>query len=122
MLRKSIFILMAAAMMLSAVSAFALKPLPDVVATVNGEKISKQELTNALIDWNAPMALDQLIMYRLVGQAAKKAGVVVTAKDIQAKFDEMKQNLPPGQTFEDMLKRNGMTPGHAYSFMKMQIQ
>ena len=122
MLRKSIFIVIAAAMILSAVAAFAATRLPDVVATVNGEKISKEELTNALIDWNAPMALDQLIMYRLVGQEAKKAGVVVTAKDIAAKFDEMKANLPPGQSFDEMLKRNGMTPGHAFSFMKMQIQ
>ena len=122
MLRKSIFIVIAAAMILSAVAAFAATRLPDVVATVNGEKISKEELTNALIDWNAPMALDQLIMYRLVGQEAKKAGVVVTAKDIAAKFDEMKKGLPPGQSFDEMLKRNGMTPGHAFSFMKMQLQ
>jgi foldase protein PrsA len=122
MLRKSIFIVIAAAMILSAVAAFAATTLPDVVATVNGDKISKEELTNALIDWNAPMALDQLIMYRLVGQEAKKAGVVVTPKEIQAKFDEMKKNLPPGQSFDEMLKRNGMTPGHAFSFMKMQLQ
>jgi len=122
MLRKSIFIVIAAAMILSAVAAFAATKLPDVVATVNGDKISKEELTNALIDWNAPMALDQLIMYRLVGQEAKKAGVVVTAADINAKFDEMKKGLPPGQSFDEMLKRNGMTPGHAFSVMKMQLQ
>ena len=122
MLRKSIFIFIAAAMILSCVSAFALTKLPDVVATVNGDKISKEELTNALIDWNAAMALDQLIMYRLVGQEAKKAGIVVTAKDISARFDEMKKSLPPGQSFEEMLARNGMTPGHAFAFMKMQIQ
>ena len=122
MLRKSIFIFIAAAIVLSGVSAFAATNLPNVVATVNGEKISKEELTNALIDWNAPMALDQLIMYRLVGQEAKKAGVVVTAKEISARFDDLKKSLPPGQTFEEMLQRNGMTPGHAYAFMKMQIQ
>lgn len=122
MLRKSIFIFMAAAFVLSGVSAFAATTLPDTVATVNGEKISKQELTSALIDWNAVQALDQLIMYRLVGQEARKAGVVVTAKAIQAKFDEMKKTLPPGQTFEEMLTRNGLTPGHAFSVMKMQLQ
>lgn len=121
MLRKSIFIFMAAAFVISGVSAFAAN-LPDTVATVNGEKISKQELTSALIDWNAAQALDQLIMYRLVGQEARKAGVVVTAKDIQAKFDEMKKNLPPGQSFAEMLTRNGLTPGHAFSVMKMQLQ
>ena len=122
MLRKSIFIFIAAVFLLSGVAALAATKLPDVVATVNGEKISKEELTNSLIDWNAPMALDQLIMYRLVGQEAKKAGVVVTAAAISARFDELKKNLPPGQTFEDMLKRNGMTPGAAFSLMKMQLQ
>ena len=122
MLGKKTCILIAAALMLSAVPGIAGTELPDIVAIVNGEKITKQELINILIDWNAPTALEQWITYRIVGQEARKAGVVVTAEEVKAEIEEWKKNLPPGQDFEEMLRRSGMTPGHAFAFFKMRMQ
>lgn len=132
MLGKRICIIIAAVILLSAVPAVAATKaavpapmgakLPDVVATVNGEKITKDDLMRTTVDWNAPMVLEQMIMYRVVSQEAKKAGIVVTPEQINAKFDEMKKNLPPGQDLGELLKRSGMTPSHAFSYMKMNLQ
>lgn len=121
MVGKRICILIAAAILLTVIPLGA-KELPDVVAVVNGEKISKDELTRVLIDWNAPMALDQLIMYRLVGQEARKAGVNVTVDEVKARMEDMKKNVPPGQDFNEFLRRNGMTEGHFFAYMKMTAQ
>jgi foldase protein PrsA len=99
-----------------------MKGTPDIVATVNGEKITKQMLADTLFDWNASMALEELLDQRIVGQEARKAGVVVTAADIKAKLDEIKQRIPPGQTFEEALRGIGMTPGHYFARVKFQLQ
>lgn len=132
MLGKRICIFIAAVIILSAVPAVAATKaaapapmgvkLPLVVATINGEKITKDDLMRTTIDWDAPMVLEQMIMYRVVSQEARKAGVVVTAEQIKAKFDEMKKNLPPGQGLDELLKRSGMTASHAFGYMKMNLQ
>ena len=141
MLRKRTCALVAIAIMLCALPAFAAKKavkvapaakkpttvavgekLPEVAATVNGEKITKEDLVKTIVDWDAPMVLEQLIMQKIVSQEAKKAGIVVTAEQVKAKFDEMKKNLPPGQELNDLLRRGGYTPAHAFSYMKMNLQ
>jgi len=138
MLRKRIWCFVAAAIILSALPAVAAKKaapapkkgttvavgekLPEVVATINGEAITKGELVKTIVDWDAPMVLEQLIMSRIVSQEAKKAGVVVTPEQVKVKFEEMKKNLPPGQELNDLLRKGGYTPSHAYSYMKMNLQ
>ncbi len=120
---KRTLILLAAVIMISAVSAFAAAPtIPNIVATINGEKITKQELIDTTVAWDASTVLERLIMYKIVAQEAKKAGITVTDKDVQAKFAEFKKNLPPGQDFKEMLKRSGMTVDAAYAYMKMTLQ
>lgn len=119
---KKTFVFLAAVIILSAIPAFAATSLPPVAATVNGEKITKEELIKTTVDWDAPMVLERLIMYKIVDQEAKKAGIVVTTKDVDAKFAEAKKSMPPGQDFKDVLKRNGMTVNSAYAYMKMNIQ
>lgn len=122
MLDKGLRIGIAAVLLLSAVPAVAGAALPDVVAVVNGEKITRDQLTATLIDWQSPMVLDEMITCRIVAQEARKAGVVVTVDQVKARMEETKKNLPPGQDFEAMLRRNGLTLGHAFSMFKMQLQ
>jgi foldase protein PrsA len=122
MLGKKTLIFVAAAIFLSSIPALAATTLPDVVAVVNGEKITKEEVLKILIDWQAPLVLQELIDARVIGQEAKKAGVVVTVDDVKAKMEEMKKNLPPGMTFDDYLKRQGLTPGHLFAVIKMREQ
>lgn len=120
---KKLLVFLAAVIILSAVPVFAAgTQIPGVVATINGEKITKDELVSNAVTWDAPMILERMIMYKVVEQEAKKAGVTVTTKDVDAKFAELRKNLPPGQDFNDVLKRNGMTPQAAAAYMKMNLQ
>lgn len=126
MLAKRITIFVVAAVLISALSlpvaAKTMKDTPDVVATANGEKITKQMLADTLFDWDATMTLEELLDQRIVAQEARKAGVVVTAQQINARIEEVKQRIPPGQTFEEALKGIGMTPGHYFARVKFQLQ
>lgn len=124
MLARSIIIFVVAAVLISAlpVAAATMKDTPDVVATVNGDKITKQMLADIMFDWDAAMTLEEVLDQRIVGQEARKAGVVVTVAEIKAKIDEIKQKIPPGQTFEEALRGIGMTPGHYFARVKFQLQ
>lgn len=70
---------------------------PDsaVVGTVNGIAITKGELLKTLWYWNAPSVLSDVMNQKMIEQAAKKAGVSLTASDLQAKV-------------QDSIKRMGM--------------
>lgn len=124
MLARRLIIFALAVVLISAlpVAAATMKSTPDPVATVNGEKVTKQMLADTLFDWNASMVLEELLDQRIVGQEARKAGVVVTVAEIQAKLDEIKQRIPPGQTFEEALRGIGMTPSHYFARVKFQLQ
>ena len=52
----------------------------DVVARVNGEAITKDELFDMMYQYIGPQALDELILVRLVEQEAAARGVVVPAR------------------------------------------
>lgn len=119
--RRIVFAI-AVLVLLSSFPAFVAKALPDVVATVNGEKITKEQLGSLLFDWQAPMVLDEWITYVIVGQEARNAGIQVTADEVKTKMEELKGNLPPGQDFEEMLRRSGLTMGHAFAITKMRLQ
>ncbi|MDH7482950.1 MAG: peptidylprolyl isomerase [Armatimonadota bacterium] len=119
---KRILILIAVVIAISAIPAYCAKPVPDIVATVNGEKITKKELENILFDWSGPLALEELIDHRLIGQEARKQGIVVTPEEIKKKMEESKKFLPPGMSLEEALQRSGMTPGHWFARLKAQAQ
>lgn len=122
MIMRRVCILVVSVMLFSAVAVSGAQKLPDVVAVVNGEKITKDQLISTAVDWHATMVLEQMVNFRIIDQEAKKAGVVITQKQIDAKIEEIKKNLRPGQTFDDMLMRNGLTLNHAYAVIKMQLQ
>ena len=66
----------------------------NVVAIVNDQKVTRQELYNLLIDTYGEDALDVLIRRTLICQTAKKEGVVVTKSEVDEKmmiaaFDEL---------------------------------
>ncbi|HUV03822.1 MAG TPA: peptidylprolyl isomerase [Armatimonadota bacterium] len=119
---KKILVVVAALVLLSVVPAPAGTALPDVVAVVNGEKITKEQLTSTLIDWQAPVVLQQLITMRMFGQEARKAGINITEAQIKAKLEERVQELSPGQDFNEALRGRGLTPGYAFALTKMQMQ
>ena len=63
----------------------------EVVASVNGQSITKDELYDALVKQGGQQALDVLIMKRIIEMEAKKQDVQVSAEDIDGEIEQMAQ-------------------------------
>jgi foldase protein PrsA len=101
----------------------------DVAATVNGEKISNEELQAQLaqvkkrfpqffqgadaaqreIEFKQRL-LDELINRVLIEQAAKDRGIKVTDEDVQNQIDTIKKGFKDQAAFEAALKNAGIDP------------
>ena len=64
----------------------------NIVAMVNGQKITKQELYNLLIDTYGEDALDVLIRRTLICQTAEKEGIKVTDTELEKKLKTLIDN------------------------------
>lgn len=99
-----------------------------VVAKVNGEKITREEFDSivtvakkqdttlaslkegdAMLLQYKRMILDSMIEAVLVRQEAKRLGIKVTDKDIDAKLAEIKASYPDENSFNEVVKQSGMT-------------
>ena len=97
---------------------FKASPPSAVVATVNGEKITKAQLLDSLWDWQAPAALDELIQQKIIQQEATKKGVKVTQAEIDQRVVETRKRMPPDQEFDEALARYGYTKARFLSGTK----
>lgn len=64
----------------------------NIVAMVNGQKITKQELYNLLIDTYGDDALDVLIRRTLILQSAEKEGIKVADTEVEQKLKVLMNN------------------------------
>jgi len=98
--------------------------LPEVVARVNGENVTKGDFERMLKTIEAragqPIpaerrdeivrgALDQLITYTLLAQESKARGIKIEDAEIEAKMGELKKQFPTQEAFDKALKERGMT-------------
>jgi peptidyl-prolyl cis-trans isomerase C len=101
-------------------------PLPDVVATVEGQEIKKEELEQAFATELArqgippdqlpanqraqgyKMILNDLITEKLVSKRA--ASMEAKEEDINAQFEQLKSRFPKQEDFEAQLTKSGQTP------------
>ncbi|SEP02198.1 peptidylprolyl isomerase [Paenibacillus sp. OV219] len=81
----------------------------EAVGSVNGETITKNELYNAMAALGGVQTLDNLIQDKLVGQEAKKKGIVVSDKDVEAEIAQIKKQFPSEKEFESALQQASMT-------------
>ncbi|MHB1455801.1 MAG: peptidylprolyl isomerase [Armatimonadota bacterium] len=119
--RKTIMLTMAGGLLIGS-TLLAQTKAPDVVGMVNGEKITKTQLMDTMMDWRGAITLDELIQMKLIDQEAKKAGIVVKQEEINTRIVEVKQSVPPGTDYLDMLKSKGLTPNRLSAIFKMQLQ
>jgi len=101
----------------------------DFVAKVNGTVIGDKEVSQELsmlrqqmagrvsqqqLDSMEPMlkqqAVANLVNRTLLTQAADKENIIVTAEQVDGKYDEIKANFPDEETFEAQLSKSNMTP------------
>ena len=106
----------------------ALSFMPDVVAEVNGAKITKKQIVDLLLDKKVSQQVlaltpesylrttmqqyvDQKIDTEILKQKAKEAGFTPSEEFVKKHFDESMKKLPPEMVDElkDQLKARGLT-------------
>lgn len=114
----------------------------DLVATVDGKGISKQEYNKELESMKASYeqqgmpadqmdskmkkeleksVLDQMINAELLLQTAEKDGVSIKEKEVDAELEKIKTNFGDEKQFEEALKKNKMTEKELKSQLKKQM-
>jgi peptidyl-prolyl cis-trans isomerase C len=98
--------------------------LPDVIARVNGEQVTKADLERMIKTMEqqagAPVpaerrdeiyrgAIDRLVTYTLLKQESKTRGVKIDEAEIDSKVQEVKGQFPTQDAFEKALKDRNMT-------------
>ncbi|MDD3925121.1 MAG: peptidylprolyl isomerase [bacterium] len=78
---------------------------PDVVATVNGETITRQSLVDRLIKQTGNSILEQMIEITIIKQSAAKAGIKISDAEIDGEMSEIKAQFPDEATFKEALNR-----------------
>lgn len=84
--------------------------LGGTVAIVNGEKISRDDLYEAMYNSSGSSTLEDLIVRVLVNQEAKKAGVSVSDSELQDQIQKIiNEQYGSESVFESTLQYYGMT-------------
>lgn len=79
----------------------------DVVATVNGRVITKDDLYNAMYEQIGEQAIEQLINTILIEQEARRQNITVSNDEIQAEIDKLAEQYGGRETLETLLEQSG---------------
>ncbi|MEK3980491.1 peptidylprolyl isomerase [Psychrobacillus sp. FSL K6-2836] len=80
----------------------------ETVATVNGEKISQEELTETLMTQYGVAALDTLITNKIFEMEAESEGLSVAEKEIQAELTKLIETYGGQEEYEAVLDANNI--------------
>ena len=98
--------------------------LPDVLARVNGEEVTKVDfdrlITNMEASARQPVpaerrdeilrkALDDLVTYKLLSQETRARKIAVTDEEVESTIKQMRSQLPNEQEFKKALTARGVT-------------
>jgi len=93
-----------------------------VAATVNGQPITRLKVLQELEKQGGQQTLDSLVNEVIINQEAKKAGIEVSESDIDAKVEEVKQQLSSqGQELDALLSAQGISQEDFRKQIKVQI-
>lgn len=81
----------------------------EAVASVNGTKITKDELYNELVALGGTSTLDNMITMKLIDQAAADANVTITDEDVNAEIESLKTQFGGEEALNSALAQSGMT-------------
>lgn len=81
----------------------------DTVASVNGEKITKEELYNLLVEQGGEQALEALITEKVIKLESKKQNVQVSDVDIQTEIDKYYEYYGGKESFEQAVTASGIS-------------
>lgn len=91
-------------------------------AKVNGQKVTKQDLYDAMYAQGGEAALDNLITEKLIAQEADKKQVQITDADVDAELQKIKDGFPDEQQFNDAMQQSGYTLDSLKKQIRTQVQ
>ncbi len=91
----------------------------EVVATVNGEKIYKNELYDAMISDGGTEILNQLISKMLIVQEGRRKGVEISDKEIDEELNSFMEEM--GAYFDQFLAQSNMTKEQVRNELKVNL-
>ncbi len=86
-------------------------PADELVAMVNGAEIRRGQLAAECLSRHGRAVLDSLINKRIISQACRQRGIVVTDKDVDAEIDAMTKrfNVPRDKWIEMIGQERGIS-------------
>ncbi|MFZ7104930.1 MAG: peptidylprolyl isomerase [Peptococcaceae bacterium] len=81
----------------------------DVVATVDGEKISKDDLYESLVSQSGGQALDMLITEKIIDLEALKKNIAISEDDIAQELEKAKSYYGGDDAFNQALAAAGLS-------------
>lgn len=115
-------VLAAALVVVLIVQPFQKNDSKTAVATVNGSKITKEQLYDKLVEAGGETTLDNLITTTLVDQEAEKAGVTVTDADINQEIEDLKTQFGGEEALNSALAQSSMTMDDLKAQMPLQVK
>ncbi|WP_050615080.1 peptidylprolyl isomerase [Bacillus testis] len=92
----------------TAITAYAIAA-KDVVATVNGEKITKDDLYQVLSKQYGSSVIKTLINNKIIEQEAEKENVKINEKDVKKELNKFIEEYGGEDTFNAALEQSGLT-------------
>lgn len=116
-------IILVLAVLVTIVSLRYIKPHSEIVATVNGENITKDELYQAMLADGGKQVLERIITNRLIMAEGARLGIEVTDEEIADEIDNMINNNFYGMTdyFYQTLEQYGLTEEALKEDLKTEI-
>jgi foldase protein PrsA len=96
--------------------------LAGAVATVNGEPITQLDLYSRMLPAYGAITVDDLIYEKLVDQAAAKAGVAVSAAEVDTELAKVVERVGGQQRFEQALVQNNLTVDGLRQNLSVQVK
>lgn len=94
----------------------------DIVATVNGETITKNDLYEFMVKQGGEQALEVLISSKIIDLEAEKANVEVTEEDLDKEIDKLIENNGGEEAFKQALAMYGYTMDDVRVDMEMNLK
>lgn len=80
----------------------------DVVAKIDDETITKDELYEMLVEQNGEQVLNALISEKIIDLEIKKQKIEISDKDIDKEIEEMKEKYGGEEAFNQVIAQSGM--------------
>ncbi len=93
----------------------------EVVASVNGEPISKDELYDVLVKQNGQQALEVIIMKKIIKMETDKQDLQISKEDIDKEVKEMAEQYGGEETFNQMMSMYGYDIDDIKEDMEMNL-